>query len=189
MVVMEKQHYIDKALSLQTPIHIYRQGPILTDTNTYRIINMYPTTRLKKTHQNSLETSNKQEDSVTEATERCTQLVLSLPSLTASPKFIRLVLPSDPLCPVCGSITYGVAEELANIICSLVGQSPHQLKNTQYFVKHIQEIRLEPGEVITSYDVKTFFTSVPVDPSIQIVQQNYYRTLPYPKGPTCPSNR
>ena len=33
-----------------------------------------------------------------------------------------------------GSITYGMAKELANIIHPLVGQSPHHLKNTQHFV-------------------------------------------------------
>ena len=35
------------------------------------------------------------------------------------------------------------------------------------FVKHIKEVKLEPGEVMTSYDVKVLFTSVPVDPAIQ----------------------
>ena len=62
-------------------------------------------------------------------------------------------------------------KELANIIRPLVGQSPHHFKNTQQFVDYIHEVKLEPGEVITSYDVKALFTSVPVNPSIAIVQQ------------------
>ena len=69
------------------------------------------------------------------------------------------------------SITYGVAKVLAGIIYPLVGPSPHHLKNTQHFVEHIKQLRLESEEVITSYDVKALFTSVPVDPSIQTVQQ------------------
>ena len=74
----------------------------------------------------------------------------------------------------------GMAKVLAGIICPLVGQSPHHLKNTQHFVEHIKQVRLEPGEVITSYDVKALFTSVPVDPFIQIVQQKLSQdpTLP-----------
>ena len=60
---------------------------------------------------------------------------------------------------------------MAYIIRPLVSQSPHHLKNTQHFVQHIQKARLEPGEVNTPYDVKALFTSVPVDPSINIVQQ------------------
>ena len=58
-----------------------------------------------------------------------------------------------------------------NIIHPLVGQSPHHLKNTQHFIQHIKEVKLEPGEVMTSYDVKALFTSVPMDLSINIVKQ------------------
>ena len=78
-----------------------------------------------------------------------------------------------------GSITYGVAKELPYIIKPLVGQSPHHLKNT-HFIQQLQTKRLEPGEVITSFDVKALFTSVPVAPSIQIVKQKLSQdpTLP-----------
>ena len=70
-----------------------------------------------------------------------------------------------------GSIMYRVAKELAHIICPLPGQSPHHLKNTQYIMQHIKEVKLEPGEVMTSYDVKVLFTSVHIDPSINIVKK------------------
>ena len=63
-----------------------------------------------------------------------------------------------------------MAKKLANIIRSLVGQSPHHIKNTQQFVKIIKKVKLEPGQVMTSYDVKAVFTSVPVDSSIAIAQ-------------------
>ena len=36
-------------------------------------------------------------------------------------------------------------------------------------VQHIKEVKLEPREVMASYDVKALFTSVPMDPSINIV--------------------
>ena len=54
------------------------------------------------------------------------------------------------------------------------------LKNTQHFVQHLEKARLEPGEVMSSFHVKALFTSVPVDPSIQIVQQKLQQdtTLP-----------
>ena len=53
----------------------------------------------------------------------------------------------------------------------LVDQSPHHIKNTQQFVDYIHKVKLEPGEVITSYNIKALYTSVPVEPSIAIVQQ------------------
>ena len=79
------------------------------------------------------------------------------------------------------SITYGVAKELAYIIKPLVGQSPHHLKNTQHFIQQLQGKRLEPGEVITSFDVKALFTSVPVAPAIQIVKHKLQQDPSLPK--------
>ena len=73
-----------------------------------------------------------------------------------------------------------MVKELASIICPLVGQSQHHLKNTQHFIEKIQQVKLQQGEVISSYDVKVLFTSVPVDPAINIVQQRLT------KDPTLP---
>ena len=98
----------------------------------------------------------------------------------AFPKSIKQAPPLRPIMSSRGSITYGVEKELAGIMCLLVGQSPHHLRNTQQFVHQIQQAKLEPGEVMASFDVKALFTSVPVDPSIQIVQQKLQQdsTLP-----------
>ena len=82
-----------------------------------------------------------------------------------------------------GFITYGVARELTGILHSLVGQSPHHLKNTQHFVQQIQQVKLEQGDVITSYDVKAPFTSVLVDPSINIVQHRLSQDPTLPQRP------
>ena len=73
-----------------------------------------------------------------------------------------------------------VAQELAYIIKPLVGQSPHHLKNTQNFIQQLQNQRLEPREVTTSFDVKDLFTSVPVAPSIKLSKQKLQQdpTLP-----------
>ena len=73
-----------------------------------------------------------------------------------------------------------MAKELSHIIKALVGQSPHHLKNTQHFIQQLQGKKLEAGETITSYDVKVLFTSVPVQPAIQIVKQRLQQdtTLP-----------
>ena len=106
---------------------------------------------------------------MTTSTGKFTPLVLSLKVLwplqnTQSWHYLRPIMSSR------GSIKYRVAKKLANIIQPLVCQSPHHLKNIQHFVQHIQKVKLEPGEVMTSYDIKTQFTLVPVDPSINIVK-------------------
>ena len=80
--------------------------------------------------------------------------------------------PDTPLMPIvssCGSVTYGVAKELAKILKPLVGKSPHHITCTQDFVEQAKHIKLEPGECLSSYDVSALFTSVPIDPALNII--------------------
>ena len=81
--------------------------------------------------------------------------------------------PDTPLRPIvssCGSVTYGVAKELAKIPKPLVGKSPHHINNTQDFVEQVKHITLAPGECLSSYDVSASFTSVPVDPALNTIK-------------------
>ena len=59
-----------------------------------------------------------------------------------------------------GSIMYGVAKKLANILWPLVGHSPHHIQSVEW----TKSIQLQQGEWISSYDMKSLFTSVLVDP-------------------------
>ena len=93
-----------------------------------------------------------------------------------SPKFHglpKIHKPDTPLRPIgstCGSVTYGVAKELAKILKPLVGKSPHHINSTQDFLEQAKHITLAPGECLSSYDVSALFTSVPVDPALSIIK-------------------
>ena len=70
----------------------------------------------------------------------------------------------------CGSVTYGVAKELAKILKPLVGKSPHHINSTQDFVEQVRHITLVQGECLSSYDVSALFTSLSIDPALKIIQ-------------------
>ena len=59
------------------------------------------------------------------------------PTGCVPPKFYglhKIHKPDTPLMPIvssCGSVTYGVAKELAKILKPLVGKSPHHITSTQ----------------------------------------------------------
>ena len=78
--------------------------------------------------------------------------------------------PLRPIVSGCGSVTYGVAKELAKILKPLVGKSPHHINSTQDFVEQVKHITLGPGECLSSYDVSAQFTPVPVDPDLNIIK-------------------
>ena len=165
---MDQEDYTNKALGL------------LQDTNTYKVLPKDPTSQLKN-KLISLLKDIKHTGGL--STTKCKQLYPTSavpPKFYCLPKIHKTGTPLRPTVSSRGSITYGIAKELAHIIKPLVGQSPHHLKNTQHYIQQLQGKTLEPGEVITSFDVKALFTSVPVKPAIQIVKQKLQQdnTLP-----------
>ena len=92
------------------------------------------------------------------------------PKFYGLPKIHKPVTALRPIVSSCGSVTYGVAKELAKILKPLVGKSPHHINSTQDFVEQVKHITLAPGECLSSYDVSALFTSVPVDPALNITK-------------------
>ena len=97
----------------------------------------------------------------------------------ACPKFTKQVHPLGPLFPV-GVHHLWCCQGACTHHQTPCRPIPHHLKNTQHFIQQLQGKKLESGQVITSFDVKALFTSVPVQPAIQIVKQRLQQdnTLP-----------
>ena len=157
MVIMDRQDYINKANSL-------------LNQNAYRSISQNPTNTIK----NKLFSILKR---VTNQTGLDSLTFKSMyPTACVPPKFYSLPnihQPDTPLRPIvsrCGSVTYGVDKELAKIPKPLVGKSPHHINSTQDFAEQVNHIILGPGECLSSYDVSALFTSVPVDPALNIIK-------------------
>ena len=55
-------------------------------------------------------------------------------------------------------------------LITLVGKSPHHINSTQDFVEQAKHFKLEAGECLSSYDVSALFTSVPIDPALNIIK-------------------
>ena len=157
MVIMDRQDYINKAN------HLLNQ-------NTYRSITKDPTSSIK----NEVIMIFKRVKNQTGLDSNTYKSMY--PTGCAPPKFYglpKIHKPDTPLRPIgssCGSVTYGVAKELAKILKPLVGKSPHHITNTQDFVEQARQIILEPAECLSSYDVSALFTSVPVDPALNIIK-------------------
>ena len=92
------------------------------------------------------------------------------PKFYGLPKVHKSGTPLRPIVSSCGSVTYGLAKELAKILKPLVGKSPHHINSTQDFVKQVRHITLVPGECLSSYDVSALFTSVPMDSALKVLK-------------------
>ena len=157
MVIMDRQDYINKAN------HLLNQ-------NTYRSIAKDPTNSIKNKLINILKRV-KSQTGLDSNTYKSMYLIGCVPpKFHGLPKIHKPDTPLRPIVSSCGSVTYGVAKELAKILKPLVDKSPHHITSTQHFVEQAKQIILEPGECLSSYDVSALFTSVPIDPALTFIK-------------------
>ena len=63
-----------------------------------------------------------------------------------------------------------MAKVIAKVLKPLVDKLPHHIQSTRSFVSTVTEVTLLPGECLSSYDVTAFFTSVPINPALNITK-------------------
>ena len=163
LVILEKKDYIEKAKQL------------LQDTNTYTIIQADPTTKLKnklitKLKKIKLDTGL---DDITYRRMYPTGTVI--PKFYGLPKVHKENTPLRPIVSSIGSVSYGVAKEVARIIKPLVGATEYHVNNSMEFTEEIKKMKLEEGECLTSYDVSALFTSIPISSATGHHQQQAAR--------------
>ena len=158
LVVMDRSNYIRKAKEL------------LDDTNTYRTIQSDPTYKLKNKLINILKTIKVVTGLQENIYRRMYPTGASSPKFYGLPKIHKKNVPLRPVVSSIGSVTNGVAKELAKTIEPLVGTSKHHVSNTKEFADEIKKTKLEEEECITSYDVTALITSVPVPSALEIIK-------------------
>ena len=97
----------------------------------------------------------------------------SSPKLYGLPKIHKKN--NNPLMPIVssrGSVTYGIAKELARILKLLTGNTIHHVNNSSEFADDIMKIKLDRGECIISYNLSSLFTSIPVKSATQMIKNN-----------------
>ena len=86
------------------------------------------------------------------------------------PKIHKTGNPLRPIVSSRGSVTYGVAKVISKVLKPLVGKSPQHIQSTGDFVSKAKGLTLQMGECLSSYDVTSLFTSVPIDPALNIIK-------------------
>ena len=86
------------------------------------------------------------------------------------PKIHKTGNPLRPIVSSRGSVTCGVSKVLSKVLKPLVSKSPHHIQSTGDFVSKVKGLTLQLGECLTLYDVTSLFTSVPIDPALNIIK-------------------
>ena len=63
-----------------------------------------------------------------------------------------------------------MAKVITKICKPLVGKLLHHIQSISDFVSKVREVTLLSGKCLSSYDVTALFTSVPIDPALNIIK-------------------
>ena len=95
------------------------------------------------------------------------------PRLYGLPKIHKENVPLRPIVSAIGSPTYELAKFLARVLSQHVGHCEHHIKNSSEFVKILADIRLEPNDIIVSFDVVSLFTRVPLMDTLKLLDARF----------------
>ena len=157
LVVLNKEDYIEKAE------HLLNQ-------QTYRKIKEDPTPKQKSKLIKLLKKIKAEGGISEEKYKKMYPTGAGSPKFYGLPKIHKQDTPLRPIVSSTGTVSYNTSKELAHILKPLVGWTSHHLKNTKDFIEQIKDVKLLQDETIISYDIKTLFTSVPLQPVINIIK-------------------
>ena len=159
VVVMDKHDYEVKVLE-----H-------LSDENTYKKENQNPSKSLR----NKINSTLKQLYDQSILNKFQYELVFAKTSVV--PLFYALIKthkPGNPIRPIVSFIespSYNLAKFISNLLMPFTNNSPHKLKNSMDLKEKLQNTVVPPGYRLISFDVKSLFTCIPQDFSIQCIQE------------------
>ena len=85
------------------------------------------------------------------------------------PKIHKPNMPLRPIVCTIDSPTYQIAKFLFCIISPLTGNTDSFISNLSQFVDIIRDTKLDPGDLVVSFDVKSLFTNVPINDAVVIL--------------------
>jgi hypothetical protein len=139
----------------------------LDDKNTYLKLKSNPTQKYKDKLTSILNSWQNSSTPIPLTLKRRLQpTAQETPKLYGTPKVHKADMPLRPIVSSTGSIAYGAARVVADVLAPLVGKSKHHIKNSRHFVDTIKSIKIPPGWKMVSYDVKSLFTCIPIDEAL-----------------------
>ena len=157
-VVMDKTDYFDK------------MNALVNDKQTYEELKRDPTPALQRKLNSKILTLKKTDAIDTQRYYRLRCSVPQPPKLYGLPKLHKPGIPMRPIVSFCGSPTYQLSRHLTTILQPLTDKSRRKLQSTENFIDAIKTVQIPDDYKLVSFDVKSLFTSIPLQLALQCTE-------------------
>ena len=168
---MDKTDYFDK------------MDAFVNDKQTYEELKRDPTPALQRKLNSKILMLKKTDAIDTQRYYRLRCSVPQPPKLYGLPKLHKPGIPMRPIVSFCGSPTYQLSRYLTTILQPLTDKSRRKLQSTENFIDAIKTVQIPDDYKLVSFDVKSLFTSIPLQLALQCTEtaiQQYTVKLPLP---------
>ena len=111
------------------------------------------------------------------------------PKLYGLPKLHKPNIPMRPIVSFCGSPTYQLSKYLTNVLKPLTDESRHKLQSTEKFIDAIKTIQIPDDHKLVSFDVKSLFTSIPLQLALDCTENAINREFKIRRLRTTATNK
>ena len=152
---------------------------LVNDKQTYEPLKRDPTPALQRRLNGKLLDLKKTETIDIQLYYRLRCRVPQSAKLYGLPKLHKPNIPMRPIVSFCGSPTYQLSKHLTNILKPLTDKSRHKLQSTDNFIDAIKTIQIPDDHKLVSFDVKSLFTSIPLQLALDCtktaINKSHYR--------------
>ena len=157
---------------------------LVNDKQTYEPLKRDPTPALQRRLNGKLLDLKKTETIDIQLYYRLRCRVPQSAKLYGLPKLHKPNIPMRPIVSFCGSPTYQLSKHLTNILKPLTDKSRHKLQSTDNFIDAIKTIQIPDDHKLVSFDVKSLFTSIPLQLALDCTKTAINKSHYQPPLPT-----
>lgn len=152
-IILDREDYRKKMLD-----HLHNSG-------SYKKLAKNPLKKISKTVAHAIKSSS----SVGALSRKLVESNPIAPRIYGVPKIHKEGVPLRPIVNTIGDPTYLLAKFLALKLKPLVGRTDSFVKDSASFIRDLEDIRLDPVDILVSFDVVSLYTSIPIREAMEVI--------------------
>lgn len=169
-IIAEKSDYEDKMVTLL-------QG------DEYEIISSDITEKCQKTNNRLVSKLCKEKFIDVVERKRLTTYTATAPRIFAQFKYHKPGNPVRPIVSTINSPAYKLSRYLATVLRKAFNEPKFNIKNSMEFLQRVKKTRIDPNNVLVSFDVVNCFSNIPTELALKLIERDFDKVARVSKIP------